>query len=76
MTVLLIDSAKMYKLMKSDTSHILSVVCGGIAMYEVKIVLSEDEVGRYQAEGERYVDELAYDVSKNESKYKDRILAQ
>ncbi len=66
---------KMYILFEdSDGSHVLSVMCGGIGMYEVKIRLEEADALRYTNEGEAYIEELAYDVARNSSKYSHRTL--
>ncbi len=72
MKEVLIDSRNMYKLFKADTKYILTVVCGGIGMYERSIALTDEEVEKFRERGESYIDELACDVSKNEAKYRDR----
>jgi hypothetical protein len=66
---------KMFSLDCDDLGHyILSAMCGGVGMYEVSILLDAEEVERFRIEGNAFIEELAYDVVRNTSKYKDRIL--
>lgn len=56
-----------YTLYKSDESYILSVVCGGVGLFELNIPLSnEDGVKALADEGflERLVAEIANDPTK------------
>lgn len=50
----------------------LGVMVGGVAMYEVRVRLLDEEIEAYRSEGERYLDDLAYRVAKDPSAYEDR----
>ncbi len=68
------NPTRMYKLVENDSGdYILSVVCGGIAMFEMKIQLTPEEVSSYQNEGESFIERLATNVSKNTDAYKSRM---
>lgn len=61
-----INDAHMYRLEEdSGGSLYLSVVCGGIGMYEVRLKLNDAEVARYKEGGSDYLRNLAYDVGKD-----------
>ena len=63
-----------YRLLKSKSSeqYFLEVLCGGIGMYEVIIELDTEEIDRLKDEGERFIEDLAYKIGKNNSKYSER----
>ena len=46
---------------------VLRVLCGGVGLYEVKIVLNEEE--RQQLEDEGFLDRLARDVQRDPEAY-------
>ena len=50
----------------------LSVLCGGVAMYELKIILNEDEIIDFGKNGEQFIDDLAKKVQKNTSLFLER----
>lgn len=49
-------------------NRFLDTVCGGIAMYEVRIKLTQDQVDQWQEEGEPFMIDVAYRVTKGEFK--------
>lgn len=69
-----IDKEKMYSLEHDDAGFILSVLCGGFAMYEVKIRLTEQEIREYKNTGKEFLDSLAKDVSHSPNQFKERWL--
>lgn len=70
-----IVSEKHWRLFRgADGALCLGVLVGGIAMYELCIALSPEELARYEASGRAFLDDLAYDVAKHESAYAQRKL--
>ena len=74
MRELLRNMDRMYKLYEDGEQLVLSVVCGGIGMFEAKVVLTDGEKADYEEQGESYLDDLAYDIGKDQSKYADRMI--
>jgi hypothetical protein len=62
----------MYKLYQNGEQLVMSVVCGGIGMYEVRVVLNEEERLQYVESGDSFLNELAYDIAKNTQNYLQR----
>lgn len=62
--VVLRDVKKMYELRYMNHKYILNVVCGGIAMYEKEVILTEEQSRRVFDEGKSRLDDLAYQVVK------------
>ena len=50
----------------------LTVTCGGIAMYDVRICLNDDEQMRYSQDGATFLDGLARDICKDPARYHGR----
>ena len=48
----------MYELYEEGGSHFLSVMCGGIGMYERVVKLTPDEMERYRSQGNHVLDDL------------------
>ena len=70
---LIIDREKMYRLFENEQGEkSLGVLCGGIAMYEIKFKLSADELEKYEAQGKGYLDLLSYEVAKHPGSYETR----
>lgn len=67
-------SPNYYSVCESDrTQHlVISVVAGGVAMYEVVVELLPEEEERFKSEGQ--LDSLARDICHRESFYKARIV--
>jgi hypothetical protein len=62
-----------YTLFKDEHGYLLKVVCGGSAMYYVKIYLNKDEVALYE-KSKQFLNELAIQIRADPSKFKDRTI--
>lgn len=60
-----------YTLYERDGVKILSVVCGGVAVYEVNVRLTPDEAARVEG-NDAELDALAESIRSNHAAYKDR----
>ena len=66
---------QMHELSLDDAGHYsFSVVCGGIAMFEVTIRLSADEVAAYQRDGRAFLVRLARSVSNDTKAFEYRFV--
>lgn len=71
---LLVDQQKMFALTQDpDGSLFLEVATGGFAMENLVIRLTEEESRKYREEGRAYLNELAYEVQKNTSRFRGRM---
>lgn len=61
-----------YTLYKENQNYLLEVVCGGLAIFELKIALNREEINRYLSNGETYIDKLAEKIRKTPDKFLDR----
>lgn len=52
----IIDKPWNYTLYKKQSKYILSVLCGGVGMYEIEIELNKEEVDAFKENGESYID--------------------
>jgi hypothetical protein len=69
----LINHEKWYELLSDDDGALyLDVVCGGVGMYSVKIKITPDQVAQYRDEGMRFLDDVAYRVTKGE--FRDQVV--
>jgi hypothetical protein len=72
---LLKNAERMFELVKEDDGILsLIVVCGGIGLFEMKVPLRDHEVKRYEEEGEPYIEDLAYRITKSPQNYEGRGL--
>jgi hypothetical protein len=63
----------MSSLLETDKGELIfSVVCGGIGMYEARIILNEEEKRRFEIEGEAFLDNLALSIAGDPECYKTR----
>jgi hypothetical protein len=60
---------------ESDGRYVLSVLCGGIAMFAVDIVLNEEEIAFWQDFGDYGIHTLALRIARNPEAYADRRLS-
>lgn len=60
-----------YTLYKTDEGMLLSVVCGGVAMFNVDVLLSDEEV-RQSKQDESFIDALAEKIRNNPKQYTPR----
>lgn len=57
-----------YTLYQTDEGMVLSVVCGGVAMFNVDVLLSDEESIQIDKD-ERYLDFLAENIRNDPKKY-------
>lgn len=75
MRELLRNERLMYSLSETDRGElILSVICGGIGMYEARLILDPEERQSFKAEGESFLDNLASSIAKHPDRYQDRMI--
>lgn len=54
----------------------LTVLAGGVALYEITFRLDEEEAAAYRSDGEAYLDQLVQRVQKNNGIYAERAKAE
>lgn len=67
---------KGYDLEPASGQLVLHVLCGGVGLYEVVVVLNEDERREFERRGEAFLDTLAKDVQRDPRQYSDRSKSQ
>lgn len=72
---IIIDQEHMYALtMDDENKYFLEVVCGGIAMENIVLPLTTDEIEKYKLKGKSFLDQLSWEVCKKIEKYENRII--
>ncbi|MES2850719.1 MAG: hypothetical protein V4685_16790 [Bacteroidota bacterium] len=71
-----IEKSWNYILIKNNGNYYLSVLCGGIGLYELEINLNEQEVASFTNIGESYIDDLAKEIQKNTTKWLHRSIRE
>ena len=71
---LLVDRRRMYALTADSANMYLEVAFGGIAMENVVVRLTEEEIGAYRQHGKEYLDELAHRIATSRGEYTDRTV--
>ena len=61
-----------YSFFEKENKLFLSVVCGGVAVFEINLELNKEEVGKYELEGVLYIDKLAKEIQHSPSKFTER----
>ena len=61
-----------YVLYESGQNYILSVLCGTVGLYELRIQLNEEEVAMYKADGVGYIENLVKTIQAEPDNYTDR----
>jgi hypothetical protein len=61
-----------YDLYQEDDRYWLLVTMGGIAVYDVTIEMTADEITRWREEGDDFLTNLARDIAKDDQKYRAR----
>lgn len=62
-----INRERWYELLSDEDGILyLDVVCGGSFMYSVVIRMTAEQVSQYKEEGVRYLDDVAFRVTKGE----------
>lgn len=73
--VIFTDQKNRYQLCQDEIGNLyISVVCGGIGLYEIKFKLNEEEVEYYRKFGKKSLDDLSYNVAKNTEFYLERVV--
>jgi hypothetical protein len=54
--------------------HFLTVLCGGIALYECRVKLTPEELAFIRDFGGHYIQKIAADISHDPQKFKDRFV--
>lgn len=62
-----------YTLYETPEGLLLSVLAGTVALFEVEILLSQEEYAQYQLLGFSYLDRLANEVRSEPEKYQNRL---
>jgi len=75
-TELLVSQEHMYALTEDEEgAKFLEVVCGGVAMENVVVRLTDQELSAYESEGRQSLGRLARKVAKQRSSFSDRIVS-
>ena len=72
----IISKSWQYSLHKEGEKLLLSVVCGTVAIFTVTIELSEQEKNLFLEKGERYIDELAAEITYNPEAFMTRNVGE
>jgi hypothetical protein len=65
----IIDKPWNYTLYQTENKYTLSVLCGGVGMYEIEIELNKEEADSYKEKGESYIDILAKEIQENTNQW-------
>ena len=68
----ILDKPWNYTLISESNKYFLSVLCGTVGMFEVKIELTEEEEKSYVKKGAEYIDKLADQIRNNPGEYNKR----
>jgi hypothetical protein len=63
-----------YILYKSDDSYILSVVCGGVGLFELNIPLSNED-GKKAFEDKLFLEKIAAEIANDPKKYSSQSIS-
>lgn len=58
-----------YILYKDNQKYLLEIVCGGAAIFELKIALNSEEIDDYLSDGEIFIDKLAEKIRNSPGEY-------
>lgn len=58
-----------YTLYEQEQGLLLSVVCGTVAIFEVNVLLNEDEIKHFQKDGKDFLQLLADTIRSNPDEY-------
>ena len=61
-----------YMLLENNSDLIFSVICGTVGIFEVNIVLNNEEIEDYKLKGEEYLKELAGKIRYSPKSYNER----
>lgn len=54
----------------SEGRLIVSVVCGSVGLYEVEVILDDETIAAYEADGIAVIERLAADIAEHPSRYR------
>lgn len=64
-----------FEFVRNDTgAHFLTVLCGGIGLFEHTIRLTAEELALIDEYGEYYLEKLALDIARAPEKFADRLV--
>jgi len=55
-----------------EENYFLSVVAGGVAVFEINIKLSSEEISQFETHGEFFINNLVKDIQESPSKWSAR----
>ena len=61
---------KNYQLIKDAEQYKLSVMCGTVALYEIKYVLNDNQIKLFEKNGKLFIDSLVKEIRENPKKSK------
>jgi hypothetical protein len=65
-----VDVDRVYRLFETDSGQLgIAVMSGGIAAFEVKMMLNQEELDGYRAEGVAFLARLALKLSQNPQQF-------
>ena len=70
----IVDDVKMYRLFEADGQLVIGAMCGGIGMYEVKVLLNDEEKAAYAHEGRTYLERLVLKIQRDPESFRPRWL--
>ena len=71
---LVINQESLFTLETDDLGALyLEVMCGGIAMFPVRVKLDSEETRRYHEDGVTFLKKLAYSIAHNWEAFKPRV---
>ena len=59
-----------YTLLEENNTFLLKVICGSVGIFEVELLLNNEQIQKYKVEGEKYINQLANEIR---SKYQNDI---
>jgi hypothetical protein len=72
--MILLQKEWFYTLELLSEQYILSIVCGSIGIYDVKIQLNSEEIKQFNDKGEVFIEQLAEAVRFSPTLFKTRYL--
>lgn len=72
MKEIILDKPWMFTFEKENNDYYLSVLCGTVVMFEIKIKLNEEEKNNYLLSGETYIVELVESIKNSPNNWMSR----
>ena len=51
-----------YTLLEENNTFLLKVICGSVGIFEVELLLDNEQIQKYKVEGEKYINQLANEI--------------